>query len=182
VLPSLGDPLDPFFSPDGQWIGFFNTNNTIEKVAVTGGPGTRVVTLGGAASRGGAWSDEGTIIFATTAASGLQGVSAAGGQAEVLTTPDRQKGEGDHVLPQVLPRGRGILFTIMPATGGIDRAQPAVLDLTSNTYKVVLRGGSHARYLPTGHLLYAAGGTLRAVPFDLDTLEAVVRQEFDIIC
>jgi serine/threonine-protein kinase len=181
VLPGLGDPLDPFFSPDGQWIGFFNTNNRIEKVAVTGGPATRLVALGGAASRGGAWSDEGTIIFATTAASGLQRVSAAGGQAEVLTTPDRQKGEGDHVLPQVLPRGRGVLFTILPATGGLDGAQAAVLDLTSNTYKVVLRGGSHARYLPTGHLLYAAGGTLRAVPFDLDTLEAAASPPIPVL-
>jgi len=171
-LPGLGDPVDPFFSPDGQWIGFFNTNNSIDKVAVTGGLATQLVTLSGGASRGAAWSDDGTIVFATTLATGLMRVSAAGGQAEVLTTPDRQKGEGDHVLPQILPRGRGVLFTILPATGGLDRAQAAVLDLKSKTYKVVVRGGSHARYLPTGHLVYATGGTLRAVPFDLDTLEA----------
>jgi serine/threonine-protein kinase len=172
ALYDLGDPIDPFFSPDGQWIGFFNTNNAIEKVAVTGGLSTQLVALGGGASRGAAWSDDGTIVYATTAGSGLLRVSAAGGEAEVLTTPDRQKGEGDHVLPQILPRGRGVLFTILPATGGLDRAQAAVLDLISKTYKVVVRGGSHARYLPTGHLVYAAGGTIRAVPFDLDTLEA----------
>jgi len=171
MLSGLGDPVDPFFSPDGQWIGFFDSNNSLEKVAVTGGLATQLASLGAAASRGAAWSDDGTIIFATSAASGLQRVSAAGGQeAEVLTTPDRQKGEGDHVLPQILPRSRGVLFTILPATGGVDRAQAAVLDLASKTYKVVVRGGSHARYLPTGHLVYAAGGTLRAVPFDLDTL------------
>ncbi len=181
VLPGLGDPVDPFFSPDGQWIGFFNTNNSIEKVAVTGGLATRLVGLGGAASRGAAWSDDGTVVFATTGASGLQRVPAAGGEAEVLTTPDRQKGEGDHVLPQILPRGRGVLFTILPATGGLDRAQAAVLDLASKTYKVIVRGGSHARYLPTGHLVYAAGGTLRAVPFDLDTLEAAASPPIPVL-
>ena len=181
VLPGLGDPLDPFFSPDGHWVGFFNLNNSIEKVAVTGGLATPLTNLAGAASRGAAWGDDGTIIYATTAAFGLQRVSAAGGVPEVLTTPDRQKGEGDHVLPQVLPRGRGVLFTILPGTGGLDRAQAAVLDLTSKTYKVVLRGGSHARYLPTGHLVYAAGGTLRAIPFDLDTLEAAATPAIPVL-
>ena len=170
-LGGLGDPVDPFFSPDGQWIGFFNSNSSIAKVAVTGGPATNLVGLGGAAARGAAWSSDGTIVFATTAATGLQTVASEGGQAVLLTTPDREKGEGDHVLPQVLPRGRGVLFTIMPAAGGLDRAQAAILDLTSKTYKVIVRGASHARYLPTGHLVYAAGGTLRTVPFDLDTLE-----------
>jgi eukaryotic-like serine/threonine-protein kinase len=180
-LTGLGDPVDPFFSPDGQWIGFFNTNNSIEKVAITGGPAMRLVGLGGAASRGAAWSDDGTVVFATTAASGLQTVPANGGNAVVLTTPDREKGEGDHVLPQVLPRGRGVLFTILPATGGLDRAQAAVLDLTSKTYKVIVRGASHARYLPTGHLVYAAGGTLRAVPFDLDTLEVATSPSIPVL-
>jgi hypothetical protein len=66
-LPGLGDPLDPFFSPDGQWIGFFNTNSSIQKVAVTGSPATTLVGLGGAGSRGAAWSEDGTIVFATTA-------------------------------------------------------------------------------------------------------------------
>ena len=169
-LTGLGNPLDPFFSPDGLWIGFFNTNNSIEKVAITGGLSTRLVALGGAASRGAAWSADGAIVYATTGASGLHRIPAEGGTAEVLTTPDRAQGEGDHVLPQILPRGRGVLFTILPSSGGLDRAQAAVLDLQTKTYKVILRGGSQARYLPTGHLVYAAGGTLRAVPFDLDTL------------
>jgi serine/threonine-protein kinase len=180
-LTGLNDPIDPFFSPDGQWIGFFNTNNSVQKVAITGGLPTSLVNLGGAASRGAAWSDDNTIVYATTAASGLLTITAAGGSAGVLTTPDREKGEGDHVLPQVLPRGRGVLFTILPAAGGLDRAQAAVLDLRSKTYKVVLRGGSHARYLPTGHLLYAAAGTLRAVPFNLDTLEVAASPSIPVL-
>jgi serine/threonine-protein kinase len=170
-LPGLGDPIDPFFSPDGQWIGFFNTNSTLEKVAVTGGPSTSLTSLRSAPGRGASWADDGTIVFATAATSGLLSVPSTGGEVTVLTTPNREAGEGDHVLPQMLPGGRGVLFTIMPATGGLDRAQAAVLDLKSKNYKIIVRGGSQPRYLPTGHLVYAAAGTLRAVPFNLDTLE-----------
>ena len=157
-LAGLGNPLAPFFSPDGQWIGFFNTNSAIEKVAVNGGPAKYLINLGGAASRGASWSDDGRIVFATTAATGLQAVSEEGGRAELLTTPDREKGEGHHVLPQVLPGGRGVLFTIQPLAGGLDRSQAAILDLTTKTYMVIVRGASDARYLPTGHLVYAAAG------------------------
>jgi serine/threonine-protein kinase len=64
-----------------------------------------------------------------------------------------------------------MLFTITAATGGL-AAQVAVLDLATGTYKVVVRGGSHAHYVPSGHLVYTAEGTLRAVPFDLGRLEA----------
>jgi len=181
-LPGLGDPIDPFFSPDGQWIGFFNLTSALQKVAITGGPSAALVNLGGAAVRGGTWSEDNRIVFATAAATGLQLVSAEGGTPTSLTTPDRSKGEGDHhVLPQFLPRGRGVLFTILPVSGGLDRAQVAVLDLTSRTYKVILQGASHARYVATGHLIYASGGTLRAVPFDLDTLQVATTPPIPVL-
>ncbi|HVQ17381.1 MAG TPA: protein kinase, partial [Vicinamibacterales bacterium] len=172
-LPALGIPLSPFFSPDGQWIGFFNANASIDKVAVTGGPPIQLASLAGASTRGAAWSDDGTIVFATSAASGLQSVASAGGAVRTLTTPDRARGEGDHALPQFLPGGRALLFTIIAANGTLDSAQVAILDMATREYKVVIRGGSHAHYLSTGHLVYAAGGTLRAVPFDLSRLAVV---------
>lgn len=73
----------------------------------------------------------------------------------------------DHLWPEFLPDGQAVLFTITATTGGLDNAQVAILDLGTGTYTGVPRGGHHARYLRTGHLVYGAGGALRAVPFDL---------------
>jgi serine/threonine-protein kinase len=64
-----------------------------------------------------------------------------------------------------------MLFTITALTGGLDAAQVAVLDLQTGMRTVIVRGGSHAHYMPSGHLVYAAAGTLRAVAFDLARLE-----------
>jgi serine/threonine-protein kinase len=94
-----------------------------------------------------------------------------GGSVTVLTRPDRAQGEGDHFWPELLPGGRAVLFTITALTGGPDAAQVALLDLQTGMRKILVRGGSHAHYVASGHLVYAAGGTLRAVPFDLVTLE-----------
>jgi serine/threonine-protein kinase len=91
----------------------------------------------------------------------------------VLTKPDRDHGEGDHLWPEFLPGDEAVLFTITPATGSIEDAQIAVLDLQTGTTRVLLRGGSHAHYVPTGHLIYGAAGTVRAVAFDLRRLEVV---------
>ena len=89
----------------------------------------------------------------------------------MLTKPDRERGESDHLWPEFLPGGGAVLFTITPAIGGLDNAQIAVLDLQTGASKVLIRGGSHAHYVPTGHLVYGVAGTLRAVAFDLGRLE-----------
>ena len=125
-----------------------------------------------ATSSGATWAPDDTIIFATPdPATGLQRVSAGGGDVTVLTRPAPARGELDHLWPEMLPGGRAVLFTITATTGGPDAAQVAVLDLATGTSKVLVRGGSHAHYVPSGHLVYTAGGTLRAVPFDLARLE-----------
>ena len=168
-----GAPRGLFASPDGQWIGFVDTNNVLKKVTVTGGPPVTVATLDGG-SRGAMWTRDDAIIFATlNATTGLQRVAAGGGSTTVLTRPDRARGEADHVWPEMLPGGGALLFTITSLSGGIDAAQVAVLDLQTGTRKVVLRGGSHAHYVPSGHLVYAAAGTLRMVRFDLAALETI---------
>ena len=90
----------------------------------------------------------------------------------MLTTPNHEQGERDHFWPEFLPGGRAVLFTIV-SNGAIDTAQIAVLDLQSGTQKILIRGGSHAHYVPSGHLVYAAGTSLRAVAFDSDRLEVI---------
>jgi serine/threonine-protein kinase len=159
----------PFVSPDGQWVGFIDNLNTLKKVAITGGPAVTVAPLDGA-SRGAVWMPDDTIIFAAIGSTGLQQTPAAGGAVKTLTRPDRARGELDHLWPEVLPGGRAVTFTIVPASGGPDAAQVAILDLQTRAQTVVVRGGSNAHYVASGHLVYAAGGTLRAIAFDPVTL------------
>ena len=171
VAVYTGAPRAPFVYADGQWIGFVENNVVLKKVAVTGGPADTLATLVGF-SPGATWGPGDTIIVASQdSTTGLQRVGAAGGSTTVLTRPDRAQGELDHVWPETLPDGRSVLFTITAVTGGLDAARVAVLDLQTGTRTVLVRGGSHAHYAPSGHLVYAAAGTLRAVPFDLARLQ-----------
>ncbi len=168
-LANLGSPRQPFISPDGQWIGFFDSVNALKKVAMTGGAAISVCSMGGAAPMGGSWSPDGWIIYGTDdPATGLWRVPDSGGEPELLTTPDRDL--GDHWWPQVLPGGREVLLTLRGRR--VSEPQVAVLDLESGEIKTLLPG-SHARYVPTGHLVYGISETLRAVEFDLDRLEAI---------
>ena len=174
-----GNPRGPFVSPDGQWVGFVDLNTTLKKVAITGGPAITVTQLDGGQARGQAWAADNTIIYGTSLpTTGLLAVTADPGPAagsgaapSVLTRPDRSRGEADHSWPEVLPGGRAVLFTIRPLTGGDGAASIAVLDVRTGTQKVLLRGGTHAQYAPSGDLVYSAGGSLQAVAFDLERLE-----------
>lgn len=158
-----------FVSPDGQLVGFAE-GNTIKKVPLSGGLAVTIAQASHTAV-GATFAPEDTIIFATSDPStGLQRMSAVGGAvATVLTRPVQAQDELDHLWPEMLPGGRAVLFTIT-STRGLGAARVAVLDLATRKYKV-LGVGSHAHYVPSGHLVYAAEGTLRAVPFDLNLLE-----------
>ncbi|MEQ1761177.1 MAG: protein kinase [Vicinamibacterales bacterium] len=160
----------PFVSPDGAWVGYFQAGS-LRKVPIGGGqPATITGSIPGANPRGATWTEDGAIVFGSNDLdTGLLEVPAAGGDPVVLTKPDAARGERDHIWPETLPGGEAVLFTITAATGGREAAQIAVLDRRSGTHSVVLRGGHHAVYLPSGHLLYGAGGGLRAVAFDLAT-------------
>jgi eukaryotic-like serine/threonine-protein kinase len=171
TLAGLGAPGGLFFSPDGQWIGFFDGVTALKKVAATGGSPTTISRIVGNPV-GASWSTDETIIFATNdPGSGLLRVAAAGGQPEVLTMPNLGQGELDHGAPQVLPGGQAVLFSIL-TTGG---PQIAVLNLTTREQKILIRGGLGAWYVPTGHLVYGVdlAGPLRAVGFDVRRLEVV---------
>ncbi|MDO8795593.1 MAG: serine/threonine-protein kinase, partial [Vicinamibacterales bacterium] len=179
VAVYTGAPRGLFVSPDGQWIGFVDPNITLKKVAVTGGPAVTLARLDGL-SRGATWAPDDTIIVANNnPTTGLQRIAASGGSTTVLTRADPAQGEGDHLWPEMLPGGRAVLFTITALAGGRDAAQVAVLDLQTGVRKILMRGGSHAHYVPSGHLIYAVPidkdipgtSTLRAVPFDLTRLE-----------
>jgi serine/threonine-protein kinase len=154
---------NPFFSPDGAWVGFFS--NGWKKVPSGGGTPT-LVAFTTERPIGATWGVQGTIVFATTA--GLYEVAADGGEPRLLVGPDRTRRELLYAWPQFLPDGRSVLFTIMPEDAS-EAPRIAWLDLQSLATGVVITGGTCARYVPTGHLVYAAGQALMAVPFDAAT-------------
>jgi len=160
-LPGTSGGSSPFFSPDGQWVGFWS-GGKLKKVPLTGGP---AVTLCDAASLFGAsWGSDGMIVFAFARNGGLWRVPAAGGTPEALTT--LQPGEYSHRLPHVLPGGRAVIFTISKGAQLWDDTQIVVRSLDTGQQTVLVTGGSDGRYVSTGHLIFVRLGTLMAVPFD----------------
>jgi hypothetical protein len=152
---------NPFFSPDGEWVGVFN-DTAIVKAPVRGGPS---VTITHITDRpfGASWRADGTIVFAST--EGLFSVSAGGGgEPKVIARPDRERGETLYAWPQFLPDGRSILYTAMSANAS-EGPQTMLMDLQS-LERQRLVAGSSAVYTPRGYLVYASGAKLNAVAFD----------------
>jgi Tol biopolymer transport system component len=160
---------DPFFSPDGQWIAFF-TETKLKKISSQGGAVVNLCDAHG--PRGGSWSEDGTIAF-SPGASGLYKVSSAGGVAAPLASLDTASGEATQRWPQVLPGGKGVLFTSNTSYLNYEESSLVILSLADGRRKTVYRGGFYGRYLPSGHLVFIHEGTLFAVPFDLKRLETI---------
>jgi eukaryotic-like serine/threonine-protein kinase len=156
---------NPFFSPDGQWIGFWQ-DGQLKKISVTGG--APVVLCAAQNPFGASWASDNTILYGQgeQGAGGIWRVSGDGGKPEYLV-----KLEADQVAqgPQMLPGGRAILFTLARRSDW-DTAQIVVQSLDTGRRHVVVARGTDARYVPTGHLVYALGGTVFAVAFDVTTL------------
>jgi Tol biopolymer transport system component len=153
--------LNPFFSPDGKSVGLFSPGRGVIRVSIDGGPPLKIVDPS-PAFVGGSWTADDTLIYS----SGLQlfRVSAGGGTPEPLTKPDESGGIVTNPVP--LPGGRAVLYSAID--GEIERAM--VLDLDTGEQKVVLDGAQNATYSPTGHIVFARGTTLMAVPFDAKEL------------
>jgi serine/threonine protein kinase/WD40 repeat protein len=165
-----GGPIDPFFSPDSEWVGFY-VNGGWKKVSASGGP-TMTLWSTTAFTSGASWGPNGEIVLASDdLTTGLLRLSAAGGEPEVLTRPDASAGELDHQWPEFLPNVNAVLFDIVSTQW---ESQVAVLSLETGDRKVLIPSGANARYVETGetgHILYVSEGALRAVRFDPDRLE-----------
>jgi serine/threonine-protein kinase len=160
----------PFFSPDGGSVGFF-ANGRLLKVALNGGTVTALCAVEEA--RGGAWSEDGTIVFAPSPDGPLYRVSSSGGEPSPATTLDAGSGEITHRWPQFLPGGKTFLFTAHGSTGAA--AEGHVIVQTTSGRTLVQRGAIFGRYASSGHLLYVNGGKLFAAPFDPDRLQVTGR-------
>ena len=168
ALSGTENATDPFFSPDGQWIGFF-ADGKLKKISVQGGAAVTLCDV--ANERGGSWGADGTIVFTPDLQVPLSKVSSAGGTPRPLTTLDKQTGEITQRWPQVLPGGKAVLFASGTHPSSYEDSDIVVYSMASGQRKTVQRGGSYARYLPSGHVVYIHEGALFAVPFDLKRLE-----------
>lgn len=161
LLKGTENAQDPFFSPDGKWLGFF-ADFRLKRVSVEGGAPETVCEAPN--DRGASWSDDDTIVLAPHIFGGLVRVHAAGGVLEALTSP--AEGEAAHAWPQVIAAREAVIFT----GGAPDAPNVQVFSRSTGETKVVIRAGYCGRYVPSGHVIYAHRNTLFAVPFDLETL------------
>jgi serine/threonine-protein kinase len=156
----------PFFSPDSQWVAFFDANK-LKKMPLDGGSS---ITLAEAPTpRGGTWISDGSIVFAPVSRGGLMSIPANGGPPQALTSPDEKRGETSHRQPVFLPQSRTVLF-VAESSGPTGRSLQAV-SLDTKAVRVVNTGdGLLPRYVPTGHLAQVIDGRLTITPFDPSAL------------
>jgi eukaryotic-like serine/threonine-protein kinase len=153
----------PFWSPDSHAIGFF-ADGYLKRVNLAGGPPQ--VVAAAVNGRGGAWGDDGTIVFTPSATSGLFRVSANGGEpAEItkLATPHHYS----HRFPDFLPDGRRFIFFVR---GSPDAKGIYLSSIDGSEMKRLVPSDSAGVVLPSGHLLFVRAGTLLVQPFELSNL------------
>jgi Tol biopolymer transport system component len=164
-VPNTEGAVNPFFSPDGQWLGFI-AGGKLKKVSINGGA---ALTLEDAETAGLSWNSHGMVAFTHSQNSGLLLVSDAGGTSQPLTR--LEKGEVAHRWPEFLPDGKEVLFAVGTSVSNWTNAQVAVQSVGTGKRRNLIQGGMQPRYAPSGHLVYAQGGRLMAVPFDPQRLE-----------
>jgi Tol biopolymer transport system component len=164
-IPGTEGAINPFFSPDGQWLGFF-AGKKLKKVSVSGGVALTLGEVNG--PRGASWGSQGMIAFAPAGVSLLQKVPDAGGTPQPLSR--FEKGEASHRWPEFLPDGKALLFDAMTSTFNWTKAQLVVESVGTGERQNLIQGGWQPRYASSGHLIYAQRGSLMAAPFDLQRL------------
>ncbi len=156
----------PFFSPNGESVGYWQ-DGVLKRIAISGGAPVVIANITSSLF-GASWGTDNAIFFGQP--EGILRVSANGGTPELVIPAE----EGEQMDgPQLLPDGESVLFSVTTATGGDrwDQAQIVVQSLGTGERTIVLQGGSAARYVPSGHLVYALGEVLFAVTFDADRVE-----------
>jgi Tol biopolymer transport system component len=170
AVPGSEGATEPVFSPDGRALAFFaetalkryadDSITSVAKIDVT------------STVRGLTWLDDGSLVYPPANATGLVQVSSNGGDPKVVSTLDRSKGERTHRWPHALPGSKVVLFTVGTQANpdDYDGANIEALVLATGERRLVLKAASMASYVPTGHLIFARGGSLYAVRFDTSTL------------
>jgi serine/threonine-protein kinase len=158
-VPGTEGATGLFFSPDGQWLGF-DSDGVLKRVSLAGGPPVVIGPAPGGVTA--TWAAGDVLVFATNTGRTLQRMPIGGGAATPLTTLDAARGDTLHLLPQALPGGQAVLFTI--AAGATRHI--ATADLASGRIQLVTTG-THGRYLAPDTLVFVRDGTLFGQRFDV---------------
>jgi serine/threonine-protein kinase len=168
----VGDAIDvrhPFFSPDGRWLGFF-AGDTIRKVSLADG---RSEVIGHAPRGESASWDHGVIVFGEAGdlpGAGIRRMREEGGQAEVLSMPDRDAGEINHLKPQLLPDGSTLIYSVRSAYVSSGAASRIMIERPGSPVRTLIDDAQFARYIGNGLLVYQRNRSLMATTLDLDSL------------
>jgi serine/threonine-protein kinase len=175
AVPGTEGATTPFFSPDGRYVGFLGEAK-VQIAPIDGGPPVTVSdTLTGVA--GAAWGRDGFIYVDGEPPLGLVRIEAKPAAVpKVFTVLDTAKGEFDHLWPDVLPNGKGVVFTVVfrekSAVEGKRTSGIAVAEIPSGKHRMILDDAMYARYAVSGHLLYVTSNrTLMVVPFDQNSMK-----------
>jgi serine/threonine-protein kinase len=166
-IPGTEGGVSPFFSPDGQWVGFF-AGGTLNKVSVNGG--AAVMLVDATFPHGASWGVHGTIAFAPQSVSVLEQVPDGGDAPQPLI--HFEKGDVSLRWPEFLPGGKAVLFAVGSSAINFTNAQVSAQSIGAGERRNLIQGGTQPHYAPSGHLIYAQGGSLMAVPFDPQRLTA----------
>jgi eukaryotic-like serine/threonine-protein kinase len=168
AVPESDGAWYPFWSPDGQYLGFF-AEGELRTIDLRGGAPKRIAEA--PTGRGGSWGRDGRILFAPNLTSPIHVVSAAGGEAKPVTAYDAEN-HTTHRWPVWLPDGKHFLFLVRLRQGG--RREVGQLRLGSTDEpgdRVLVDESTNAAYVEPGYLVYGRGANLYAIPFDAAKLE-----------
>jgi len=175
LIPGTDGAVGPFFSPDGEWIAF-TAGGQLKKAPLHGG--TPISVCAKINPSIGSWGPDGTIFFTETLNptgnqnGRLMRVPAAGGKPQNVTPAEKTPTEFPPRWPQVLPAGDAILYVTEGTSASFsDDALIVAQSLKTGERKTLIHGGTSPRYVSTGHLVFAQGRRLLAVPFDAERLE-----------
>ncbi len=167
-LPGTNRATRPFFSPDGEWLAFYQ-DRKLKKISMRGG--SPISLCDAPSMRGGTWLDDGSIIFAPENKGGLMRVSASGGIPKPFTVTDDANEFASHRMPYALPNGRGVLFTSARDFAAWDMVSIMVVSGAGGSPKELIKSGSGGQYVSPGFVVFVREGTLMAARFDLNNLE-----------
>ena len=160
-IPGTDGAMNPFFSPDGEWLGFF-ANSKLRKIRVTGGTAVDLADVSNA--RGGSWGDDNHIVFMPDFYSGLWRVPAAGGTPVQVTVP--ADAITTHRWPFVLPGSKAVIYTSNSSLFAYENSDIVIQPLPNGTPRVLQKNAFFGQFLSSGHLVFVHKGTLHAAPFD----------------
>lgn len=164
-----GFAYSPFFSPDGQWVGFAQGDSSgLFKVSISGGA-PQLLAEDNRAGSGGFWSVDGTI-FDTLGSDGQLGRSTANGGTPSSLGIDEANADSVQSWPYLLPGGDALLYTVATQTSVLNGRIDLWVQSTGDV-RTIIQNGYNARYVPTGHIVFVRSAALWAVPFDAERLQ-----------